>query len=324
MLSFLIPLVFATIFLLLTIVFALISCIKNGEDKNSNRATLFSALASLSMLFSTHIPKPEIFISDNTTATNENEIIIVINSDNRIFKTYYSLDGTNPKNGIEYEKEIYISNPTTIHAKNKFLFLWSETEKESFLYERLYIESGKEFSIPINQNENKISTAATVTSDIITAPTPQATVAPDIITTPTPQSTNKIKTTKDSIKIVKGLNPNEGYKLMTYINNHRKKNNISNLKWSSNLEKKAKKIAAAFAKGKNISGTYSYLIIGRQCNGAKNAKKAVSDWMTGNTYIPSESKDLLNTDFTEIGGALYYLPKGNKYNYHYFWIVCLK
>lgn len=68
----------------------------------------------------------------------------------------------------------------------------------------------------------------------------------------------------------------------------------------------------------------SIKIIVRQCNGAKNANKVVSDWINGKAYIPPEKKILLNKKYKKIGGALYYSTKGNKYGYHYFWVVCLK
>lgn len=34
-------------------------------------------------------------------------------------------------------------------------------------------------------------------------------------------------------------------------------------------------------------------------------------------YIPSEKASLLNPEYTRMGGALYYLPNGNEYGYHY-------
>lgn len=47
-------------------------------------------------------------------------------------ETYYTLDGTNPKNGELYNDTIIISKPTTVCAINKFLWLWSDIQISSY------------------------------------------------------------------------------------------------------------------------------------------------------------------------------------------------
>ena len=110
---------------------------------------------------------------------------------------------------------------------------------------------------------------------------------------------------------------------MTYVNLHRKDAGISMLNWGTEPERIVQSLRALYSTGLAIEGRVFYLI-GRQCNGAKTAQKAVSDWITGNDYIPSEKANLLNSEYTWMGSALYYLPSGNEYGYHYFWIICLE
>ena len=112
---------------------------------------------------------------------------------------------------------------------------------------------------------------------------------------------------------------------MTYINQYRIEAGVEELAWDSELEQVAQNITASYAT--DISGEIvglDFWLIGRPCNGVKNAQRAVSDWITGNDYIPSEADYLLDASITQMGGALYYLPDGNEYGYHYFWIVCLR
>lgn len=140
------------------------------------------------------------------------------------------------------------------------------------------------------------------------------------------QETDSIsaKDTSDQKSLSEGHNPSEAAKLLTYVNKHRKDAEIRALNWDADLERIAQSLSALYSTGLAIQGRDSFYMIGRQCNGAKNAKKAVSDWITGNDYIPSEKASLLNPEYTRMCGALYYLPDGNEYGYHYFWIICLE
>jgi len=109
-----------------------------------------------------------------------------------------------------------------------------------------------------------------------------------------------------------------------YIHQYRKESGISELTWDSVLEQTAKYTATSFAEGVAPISDSTCLLVGRQCSSATNAQEAVSDWIEGNKYIRSESNDLLDDKYTQIGGALYYLPNGSESGYHYFWIVCLR
>lgn len=155
-------------------------------------------------------------------------------------------------------------------------------------------------------------------------PTPQPTPEPTPEPTPQPTPVSTSTPMPDSSSVNEGQNPLEGNALITYVNQYRSNAGVSELIWDSNLEQTAQNIATMFATGGYTEVDSSIMFIGRQCNGAKNAQRAVSDWMTGNAYIPSESENLLNAGYTQMGGALYYLSNGNEYGYHYFWVICLQ
>lgn len=125
--------------------------------------------------------------------------------------------------------------------------------------------------------------------------------------------------------IVEGQNPSEAALLMSYINQYRVAKGVNELVWNGDLERTAQALADPSSDKQDVFINLMFCYpIGRQCNGAKTAQKAVSDWIEGNQWIPSESDALLNNDFTQMGGALYYYPNGNEYGYHYIWYVCLQ
>ena len=66
---------------------------------------------------------------------------------------------------------------------------------------------------------------------------------------------------------------------MTYVNQCRKDAGISMLNWNTELERIAQSLSALYSTRLAIEGRDSFYLIGRQCNGAKNAQKAVSDWI---------------------------------------------
>lgn len=126
--------------------------------------------------------------------------------------------------------------------------------------------------------------------------------------------------------IVEGQNPSEAILLMSYINQYRVAAGVNELAWNGDLEQTAQALAEP-SQSENQDALINLWFcypIGRQCNGAKTAQRAVSDWIEGNQWVPSESEVLLSGDFTQMGGALYYYPNGNEYGYHYIWWVCLQ
>lgn len=106
---------------------------------------LFSALFSFFSYVNISIPMPTILALDNGSQTyNDNVEISIISDEKNSFKIYYSLDGTDPKNGIKYEKEFSISESTTVCARNRFLWLWSDIKKEPYKFEKLIIDDETE------------------------------------------------------------------------------------------------------------------------------------------------------------------------------------
>lgn len=137
MISFIFPLVLSVMFATLTIMFLIIAFIKSKKsDPNIYViiASLFSAFGALISAFNIIVPKPTIFPLDNETKIYSEEVKIAISSDD-VFEKYYSLNGYDPKDGKIYENEFTISESTTICARNKFLFWWSDITKTSYQFE---------------------------------------------------------------------------------------------------------------------------------------------------------------------------------------------
>lgn len=347
MLPFTLILFLSIIFSILTVIFLCIDFFKSEGKKYDKLASIGSAVVALIMIFNLKIPIPEIYKVKNTINDYTDEMQVEINYDKRFFDVYYSLDNTNPEQGNKYETPFSISENTTVYAKTKFLLWWSDLSDNSFGFEKMIIENKTESSGTSNDKydvqedkaipetdtklENQVDGSAETNNQNEPDPdnAPQIDIQPqdeepvsesstDATTTPKPTQTT------EPTNVSEGLNLTEGYNLMTYINQYRLESGISELAWDSSLEQAAQNIATAYATGTGASGNDWFITVGRQCNGAKNAQRAVSDWITGNDYIPSESELLLSSEYTQIGGALYYLPNGNEYGYHYFWVICLR
>ncbi len=321
MLSFLVFFVVSVLCAIATVIFALIALIKRENKFFSSLATIISAILTFIAALNVNVPSPTIYPLDNETHTYSDNIEIKIDSNG--FDVYYSLDGSDPQNGEKYENPIIITYSTTVAAKSKFWFWWSELSKSPYKFENL--ANGVNISHS-NNLDSSPTTEPTQKPDEtpLMEPTPLPTENP----TPEPASTPKPtkKPTEPSIAINEGQNPLEGLNLMSHVNQQRMNAGVSLLTWNNNLEQIAQKWAEMCALNTegSVEAEFPFVLIGRQCNGAKSSSKAVLDWITGNAYIPSEAEKLLSSDYTEMGGALYYLSNGNEYGYHYFWVICLK
>lgn len=345
------------LFAILTIVCSIITIIcilKEKKDKSthaflSTLAALFSAFFSLFSYSNITIPSPIIYPHD--TPEGLTSFTVKMESDKGTnLEIYYSLDEyTDPKDGNIYENEFTINVPTTVTARSNFLFWWSDISQKNYNSEKIYFETQAqppvETSDDIHMQEETVSSESynenseqysNESNNILESSqdSEQANLSQteiinelqnDTETKPviTEQEKQAQVSTTDSPNITEGLNAAEGYNLMTYINQYRIEAGLSELTWNANLEQEAKNIATNYATGEVTTIYGIFHVIGRQCNGAKNAQTAVSDWINGNSYIPSETEYLLSVNFTQIGGALYYLPNGNEYGYHYFWVICL-
>lgn len=333
MLSFIIFFVLSILCAIATVILAFVALIKKENKIFSGLGTMFAAILTLIMGLNVNVPSPEIYPLDNETRTYFDNAEIYIKSGG--FDIYYSLDGSDPQDGEKYEYPIIITSSSTVSARSKFWFWWSNISKSPFRFENL------SNSVNISHTDNTNLMPTTEPTQIPTEtplvkptpvpteiPSPKPTISPTIEPTQTPATTPVPTSTPiptvTPIYISEGHNPSEGANLMTYVNQYRADAGVTTLEWNSELEQTAQNLASMFATGTSVIVDDTCHIIGRQCNGAKNAQKAVSDWITGNAYIPSESAHLLNAGYTQMGGALYYLPNGNEYGYHYFWVICLQ
>lgn len=140
---FILPLVLSIIFAVLTIVFLLISFFKERENgRFSIIASTLSAFLTLLSLFNITVPPPTIYPLDNEIKEYSEKAEVSIVS-YPIFKTYYSLDGSDPEFGEIYKDVFTITNSTTVSAKNKFLLWWSDIAKNTFIFKDGY---GKELN----------------------------------------------------------------------------------------------------------------------------------------------------------------------------------
>lgn len=65
------------------------------------------------------------------------EIEIKPNDSSPFIHTYYSLDGSDPEDGYLYESPFIITSSTTVYAKNKFLWRWSEPYRSTYRFESM-------------------------------------------------------------------------------------------------------------------------------------------------------------------------------------------
>lgn len=135
MLSFIIPFVLSAIFSVLSIIFFAVAYIKNKKNDPNIYviiASLFSAFVAMISIFNINVPEPTIYPLDNESKIYS-DVLLEINIDGGDFyETYYSLDGSDPKDGSIYESPITISETVTICVRNKFLFWWSDISQKTF------------------------------------------------------------------------------------------------------------------------------------------------------------------------------------------------
>ena len=68
--------------------------------------------------FNVNVPEPNIYPLDNETRTLRSEEEISIISDDG-YTVYYSLDGSDPKDGFKYEEPFTINETLTVCARAK-------------------------------------------------------------------------------------------------------------------------------------------------------------------------------------------------------------
>lgn len=118
----------------LFLIASIILGLKNRSMLLSVGCAIFSIIGTLFTLF-TSIPAPTIYPLDNE-ARIYNETAKVDIESYPIFTVYYSLDGSDPKDGNIYTGSFTITETTTVVARNRFLyFFWSEPYPNTFRFE---------------------------------------------------------------------------------------------------------------------------------------------------------------------------------------------
>ena len=337
MLTFIVPLIVTIFFGIMAAIFSIIAFVardKNRKNKTTEITAIFSALAGVASFALINLPSPVIYPLDNETKEYNKEEEIIIES-YELFETYYSTNGKDPKEGNKYESPFVITDSTTITARNKFLCWWSDISKSAYIFKNDNENIKQEIQ---DDDENysmqeEISTESEYHSTESEIPEESSTDLVQEDENPSPSeisteqnSTSEATTTPSTngTSYSEGLNIAEATALLGYVNQYRTEAGVNELTWDADLEQKAQSLATARAKNEYVTLEGYFYSIGRQCNGAKNAQKAVADWITGNDYIPSEANYILSSDYTQMGGALYYLPDGNEFGYHYIWYICLR
>lgn len=129
---------------------------KERKRKDENRSLTISVIGIiisclgliLTVLFA--IPSPNIYPLDNEAKVYNGTIEVYMDS-YPLITTYYTLDGSDPKNGSVYEAPLTISETTTISAKNKFLFGgWSVLSQRTYRFENIPITYSGELDLLIS------------------------------------------------------------------------------------------------------------------------------------------------------------------------------
>lgn len=256
-----------------TFIVSILAFLKRKKEDNKWNALspILTALLTVISLLDIKVPSPNIYPLDNAVRRYLDIAEVEIESDN-LFDTYYSIDGTDPKKGIQYEDIFFVDSSTTVVAKNKFFIWWSDATANTFVFENLsndilYI-TPTETPSPMPTISPTVPPTPEPTQQPTSEPTPQPTPEPTLQPTPEPTPEPISEPIATSIPktgyMNEGQNPLEGNALITYVNQYR-----------------------------SNAGVF-------------------------------ESEKLLNAAYTKMGGALYYLPNGNEYGYHYFWVICLQ
>lgn len=138
-----------SIFVIIFFIITVISIIKGDNTTGtilSSIASILSAGITIITSLNIDVPKPIILPLNNESQIYIEDTEITITSDEPDFLTiYYTTNGHDPKDGKVYESGITISESTTICARNKFLFWWSEISKSGYNLENKTVVGDKRY-----------------------------------------------------------------------------------------------------------------------------------------------------------------------------------
>lgn len=158
---FLITWVLAIVFAIISFIFFIIAFFVE-KAKYSIIAAFASAIVSSIFLFNIKISEPIIEPLDNEIQIYESDVSVTVKSEEPFFKIYYSLDGTDPKFGSVYEDTIILSQSTTVCARCKFFWMWSNINQNTYKFKDLPSEKNQPEMV---QPEEKLSKTITVKVD---------------------------------------------------------------------------------------------------------------------------------------------------------------
>lgn len=126
----------------LTAVILLFIGFRSKKHKYESIGGILSALVALMVSSAIEIPPPTIYPLNNDTEIYNNNLDVTISSV-PLVSIYYSLDGSDPKKGQLYSEPIGITNTTTVSARSRFLYLWSDVSKSAYNFDQTVLSSGE-------------------------------------------------------------------------------------------------------------------------------------------------------------------------------------
>ena len=116
---------------------------KDNKRKYDNLVMLISLIASIFSAFGTFytlftsVPSPTIYPLNNEARVYDGTAEVYFDT-SPLLTTYYSLDGSDPKDGYKYTGKFTITETTTVVARNRFLYIfWSKPEHSTYKFENV-------------------------------------------------------------------------------------------------------------------------------------------------------------------------------------------
>ena len=139
MLSFTIVFFITTLIFLVAFTYFIVVCIRTKMKREKIGGKIVSGLVSTVSFLSialASVPMPTIYPLEDSVRVYEGivEIKIDPNDSSPFIHTYYSLDGSDLKDGYVYERPFTITSSTTVFARNKFLWRWSEPSRSTYAF----------------------------------------------------------------------------------------------------------------------------------------------------------------------------------------------
>lgn len=130
--------------------FLLINAIFSEKKRGAIISAVLAVFSAVIQWINMDIPSPQIYPLNNEIPLSRYEYINIKSYDG--LKIYFTLDGSDPKYGELYTDEIKIESSTTIAARTKFIFWWSDIQKSNYMVEESSL-SNEEAGVHNNPDE---------------------------------------------------------------------------------------------------------------------------------------------------------------------------